>query len=163
MLLAVLSLVSAASAADDARSPTFSFTGDDDAVAATQLAAFLRDQGMEVRGRFGNMIAVAREGFTVSLEPKTTVAGLDHLVATLVFFVREGTDEEAVAAVARKLNDKTSGIQYSVVAGHLWCQIFVTFVDRLSLAEIEATFEFLQTSQFVALLAAPELMALLRS
>ena len=146
----------------DRETPHFSFTGDDDDEATMQLTKFLQQHDLEVMGRSGNVIAVARDGFLVGLQPAMTNTSLDRLVATFAFNLRDGVEDETVHAIARKLNDQTGGIQYSVASGKLLCQVLITFVDQLSLTEIEMAIDYLKGLQLATLFTAPELVNLLQ-
>ncbi|MDY7095408.1 MAG: hypothetical protein SX243_20720 [Acidobacteriota bacterium] len=140
---------------------SFRFTGDANDEAAAQLGRFLKAQGMEVHSIEGNIVGVKHDGLFVGLQPRTTEDGLDRLVATISFHLREGARADEVADVVAKLNREAVGIDYSALDGGILVQFLVTFVDQLELAEIEAAIAMLRDLRLVTLVIAPELAGLL--
>jgi len=145
-----------------AEGPGFTFDGDDDEAAAARLEEFLRDHRLEVKTRSEDVLGVERKGTLVVLQARTSKSGLDRLIASVGFVFRDGTDEGTANEIAEKLNRRVMGVKYSANAGGLIVQVQVSFVDRLSLAEIEAACDFLVGLQLATLVAAPELVGLLK-
>lgn len=143
--------------------PEFVFTGHDDDEALIRLERFLKDSGLTVKSRSGNLVGVERKGTLIILQVKTAKAGLDRLIATVAFLLRDVPDDGTVAAIVSKLNEMTSGVKYFGRPDGLIVQTQIGFVDRLSLTHLEASLDFMVAMQLATLVATPELIGLLKS
>lgn len=145
-------------------SPSLFIATADKDEATTQLVQFLGEHGFVVKKRQGQLMAVEKDGFTLALGCEVRSRGLDRLIATNWLPIQRKESAQAeLHAIVTKLNQQSAGINYSLDGdGDLLIQVLVTFVDTLSLAEVDAVFDYMEDLEMATVLSAPELIQHLR-
>lgn len=120
----------------------------DDAIAAAAIRDMLDRQGVPVEaGSDGESLLVYRRGMATRLEAVMQPNGLDRVVSTRRYAPAPGRSERDLDGLARSLNESLNVGVFSVEGGALVFQSQVTFVDRISAAEMLAFLDWLETAE----------------
>ena len=112
--------------------------GDDDQAAVSELASFLGAAGLPVeKSPVGNSLFVYRRGMATLLSPVLQIDGLDRIIATRSYAPAPGRQDRDLAELAFELNDQLNVGGFAVADGALVYETNLTFVDRVSLDEIQ--------------------------
>lgn len=144
----VTALLLSACAATTGAGPGLDLAGSDDATAAAALRDLLDRQGVPVEaGSDGASLLVYRRGMATRLEPVMQPDALDRVISTRRYAPAPGNTQEALWALAKALNDALNVGVFSVEGGALLFQSQMTFVDRVTAAELLAFMDWLDTAE----------------
>jgi hypothetical protein len=136
-------------AAGGAAGPKVVLTGDDDVAATTIFAEFLKQNGFQIIKQEPKAVAVRYKGVGAILLPKIYANDqIDRIIVTRIFGPKqEYRGRPEINQLALELNDKLNIAQYWVHSdGNLMATTHITFVDELTLAELDAFFVWLGQS-----------------
>ena len=118
--------------------------GSDDAAAAAALTASLRAAGVPAEPATSPAsLFVYRDGRATLLSPVLQAEGLDRIIGARSYAPAGGRGEAALAALATTLNESLNVAGFKVAGGALLMEANLTFLDRLTVAELRAFLDWL--------------------
>ncbi|HEY3354597.1 MAG TPA: YbjN domain-containing protein [Polyangia bacterium] len=123
--------------------PKLTLLGDDDVRATSLFADFLRQNGIQVLKQEPKAVVVRHRGVGAIMLPKIYNGNtIDRVIVTRVFGPKpEYRGRPEIAQLALELNDKLNIAQFWVhTDGNLMLTTHITFLDELTLAELDAFF-----------------------
>jgi hypothetical protein len=118
--------------------------GDDDRAAVVSLTGFVAAAGLPAEeSAGGDALFVYRRGMATLLSPVLQKEGLDRIIATRSYAPAPGHGDEDLAALAFRLNDQLNVGGFAVADGALIYETNLTFVDRVTLEEIQRFLDWL--------------------
>ena len=121
-------------------------TGSDDEAAATAVRALLADAGQPVEPAAAPAsLFVYRQGRATLLSPVLQAEGLDRIIASRSYAPAAGAGEPELEALALTLNRRLNVAGFKVSGAALVMEANLTFVDRLTLAELLGFLDWLDT------------------
>ena len=118
--------------------------GSDDAAAALELRARLHAAGVPVEPATSpNSLFVYRRGMATLLSPVLQTEGLDRIIVSRSYAPAAGAGVAELDALARTLNERLNVASFKVADGALLLETNLTFIDRVTEAELMALFDWL--------------------